>query len=80
MNRDKQLNNQNKDYNQLNLVTEKVKAKPELLPKPTYWPFFLAMGITFLAWGLLTTWIISLAGIIVMVISLIGWINILRHE
>lgn len=59
---------------------EKVKAKPEHLPKPTYWPFFLALGLMFLGWGLLTTWLISLAGFIVFVISLIGWINILRHE
>lgn len=59
---------------------EKVKAKPEVLPEPTYWPFFLAIGITFLGWGLLTTWIISVAGLIVLIVSLIGWINILRHE
>jgi hypothetical protein len=59
---------------------EKVKAKPEELPCPTYWPFFLALGLMFLGWGLLTTWLISVAGLIVFVISLIGWINILRHE
>jgi hypothetical protein len=28
----------------------------------------------------LTTWIISVAGLIVFIISNIGWINILRHE
>ena len=59
---------------------ELVKAKPEKLPKPTYWPFFLAMGIMFLAWGLLTIWIISIAGLIVFTIALAGWINDLRHE
>ncbi|MEO7314372.1 MAG: hypothetical protein ABIW47_04240 [Ginsengibacter sp.] len=59
---------------------EKVKAKPEVLPKPTYWPFFLALGLMFMGWGLLTTWIISVAGFIVFIISLIGWINIIRHE
>ncbi len=59
---------------------EKVKAKPENLPHPTYWPFFLALGLMFLGWGLLTIWLISLAGFIVIVISLAGWINILRHE
>ena len=59
---------------------ELVKAKPEKLPKPTYWPFFLAMGIMFLAWGLLTIWIISVAGFIIFVIALAGWINDLRHE
>lgn len=59
---------------------EKVKAKPEHLPKPTYWPFFMALGLMFAGWGLLTTWLFSLAGLIVFVISLIAWINILRHE
>jgi hypothetical protein len=59
---------------------EKVKAKPEHLPQPTYWPFFLALGVMFCGWGLLTTWLISVAGLIVFTISLIGWINILRHE
>ncbi len=56
------------------------KAKPEHLPEPTYWPFFLALGLMFMGWGLLTTWLISVAGLIVLIISLIGWINILRHE
>lgn len=57
-----------------------VKAKPEILPKPTYWPFFLAMGLAFTFWGLLTTWVILTAGLIIFIISLIGWINLLRHE
>lgn len=65
--------------NQENQI-EKVKARPEKLPEPTYWPFFLALGLMFSGWGLLTTWYISVAGFIVFVISLIGWINILRHE
>jgi hypothetical protein len=56
------------------------KAKPEILPKPTYWPFFLAMGLAFIFWGLLTTWVILVTGAIIFVISLIGWINILRYE
>ncbi|HEY2348367.1 MAG TPA: hypothetical protein VGH64_05100 [Puia sp.] len=56
------------------------KAKPEDLPKPTYWPFFVAMGLVFGGWGLLTTWLISVAGLLIFFISLFGWINILRHE
>lgn len=63
-------------------LTEKptIKAKPEQLPKPTYWPFFMALGLMFMGWGLLTIWLISAAGLLVFIISLIGWINILRHE
>jgi hypothetical protein len=55
-------------------------ASPGELPEPTYWPFYLAMGIMFLAWGLLTMWEFSLLGLIIVIISLVGWINILRHE
>lgn len=56
------------------------KAQPEQLPKPTYWPFFLAMGLAFMFWGLLTTWVILTAGVLIFIVSLIGWINLLRHE
>jgi hypothetical protein len=56
------------------------KAKPEILPRPTYWPFFLAMGLAFLFWGLLTTWVILLAGALIFVTALTGWINQIRHE
>lgn len=75
----KQIEENSKEMNKQNQI-EKVKAKPEVLPEPTYWPFFLAMGLSFLGWGLLTTWLISLAGFIILIIALIGWINILRHE
>jgi hypothetical protein len=67
--------------NQPDLHLEKLEnAVPEELPEPTYWPFYLAMGIMFLAWGLLTMWEFSLLGLILIIISLVGWINILRHE
>lgn len=47
---------------------------------PTYYPFFLAMGVAFIAWGLIATWVLTVGGLLVFIISLIGWINILRHE
>jgi hypothetical protein len=56
------------------------KARPEELPKPTYWPFFLAMGLNFIFWGILTNWIIALAGLLIFVIALTCWINLLRHD
>jgi hypothetical protein len=59
---------------------EMIKARPEKLPEPTYWPFFLALGLTLTGWGLLSTWIISLGGLIVFIVALTGWVNILRHE
>jgi uncharacterized membrane protein len=56
------------------------KARPEKLPAPAYWPFFLALGLAFLVWGMLTTWIIGAAGLLIFIIALAGWIKILRHE
>lgn len=56
------------------------KARPETLPKPTYWPFFLAMGLNFIFWGILTTWIIGLAGLLIFAVALTCWINLLRHD
>ena len=59
---------------------ETVKAKPEQLPNPTYWPFFTAVGLLFMGWGLLSLWLVSLVGFVVFIISLIDWINLMRHE
>lgn len=55
-------------------------AQPRKMPRPTYWPFFLAMGLAFLFWGLLTNWMIGAAGLIILGIALTGWITDLRHE
>ena len=63
-----------------NRQPEMVKAKPEHLPKPTYWPFFAALGLLLIGWGLLSLWLFSVVGLIVFVISLTGWINCMRHE
>jgi hypothetical protein len=56
------------------------KARPQNLPRPTYWPFFLAAGLALLVWGILAGWIIGTAGLVVMIIALTGWITELRHE
>lgn len=56
------------------------KAEPVDLPEPTYWPFFLAFGITFLLWGILTSWLISIIGLITLIIALGGWMSDLYHE
>jgi len=45
------------------------------VPKDTYWPFFFALAVTTIAWGLITSWIVSVVGAIVLVISVIGWIG-----
>ncbi len=56
------------------------KAKPIKLPKTTYWPFFLAMGTIFIFWGIITTWVVWVVGIIVFSTALGGWITELYKE
>ncbi len=55
-------------------MEERIKARPEELPKPTYWPFFLAFAVILLFWGILTTWIISGMGLLLFAVALRGWI------
>ncbi len=74
---DKNLTN---DILQEEIKTWTDYAKPQKLPKPTYWPFFLAFGFAFLLWGILTTWIISVVGFITIVVSISGWIKDLIDE
>jgi len=57
-----------------------VTAKPEQMPPPTYWPFVLAVSLLFLGWGLLTTWVIAVAGGIGIVVAITGWIKDLLYE
>jgi membrane-bound ClpP family serine protease len=52
---------------------------PEKLPRPTYTPFILALGIVLISFGLLTTLAISIVGLIVFIIGLVGWIGEWEH-
>jgi hypothetical protein len=51
----------------------------ESLPRPTYFPAGLAMGVTFLFWGLITTWVVLLVGVALFIAALAGWITEIRH-
>jgi hypothetical protein len=53
---------------------------PETLPRPTYWPVVMALGITFMAFGVVTTLTISGVGFILFVLALAGWIGDILHE
>ena len=52
----------------------------EHLPNATYWPAALALGVTLIFWGTVTSWVILLVGLLVLLASLLGWINDIRHE
>jgi hypothetical protein len=49
-------------------------------PKPTAWPATLALSITFLAWGVISSHLISGVGAVVFAVALTGWIGDIRHE
>jgi hypothetical protein len=53
------------------------RPKPEHTPRPTYWPAVMALGITFLFWGVVTSFIISLVGLALFALALAGWIGAL---
>lgn len=59
--------------------TSPAPAHPHL-PSPTYWPAFLALGITLLAWSLITSWVLAVVGILVIFAALGGWIGDLLNE
>lgn len=56
------------------------KARPTRLPRPTFWPFFLAFGIVCIFWGILTNWIVSTVGLIAFALALTGWITDIYNE
>ena len=55
-------------------------AKPAKIPRPTFWPAVLALGIVFLAWGIVTSGIVTAFGLVLFIVSLSGWIGEIRHE
>lgn len=52
----------------------------EHLPPPTFWPAGFALGVTFVFWGLISSWVVFAVGVALFALSLAGWISDLRHE
>lgn len=57
-----------------------IKLPEEELPQATYWPVIMALAITLFVFGFITTIVISIVGLILFVVSLIGWIGDMRNE
>ncbi len=55
--------------------------QPAVLPRPTVAPAGVAFGATFLLWGLLTSYLVSIVGLLVFAASLTLWIReiLLEH-
>ncbi len=56
------------------------KPRPTTLPSPSYWPAALALGIVLVLLGIITTILISIAGLALSVFALRGWIGDVRNE
>jgi hypothetical protein len=52
----------------------------EHLPRPTYFPAGMAMGLTFFFWGLITSFVTAIVGLGLFVAAFAGWITEIRHE
>jgi len=53
---------------------------PETLAEPTYWPMIMAAGITLLAWGVVTSYALSILGLGLIIVATVNWIGDIRHE
>jgi hypothetical protein len=54
--------------------------KPEVIPPPTYWPFVLSLGATLMGLGVLTSNIITTAGVVLFVLAITKWVGELCRE
>jgi hypothetical protein len=52
----------------------------ETLPRPTYWPVTLALGVVLALGGLVTAYVASFVGVLLIAIAIAGWVGELRHE
>ena len=43
------------------------------IPAPSFWPFVLAFGLLLMAAGVIFSLIISVVGVVVLLVSLVGW-------
>jgi len=51
-----------------------MKEHPDIhLPPPSYWPIALAFGLVLIAIGVVSSFIISIVGIVVMLVAIAGW-------
>jgi hypothetical protein len=51
----------------------------EKLPRPNFFPAGMAMGTTFMFWGVITSWVVFLVGTGLFAAALAGWIYEMRH-
>ncbi len=55
------------------------EAQPAVIPEPTFWPMVLALGVSISLWGILTSWVFVVAGMMLSLLSLYRWVMELRQ-
>ena len=51
-----------------------MKEKPEVhLPAPSYWPIALAFSMVLVSIGVVSSFIVSIVGVVGMLVSIAGW-------
>jgi hypothetical protein len=56
------------------------EPRPEKLPEPTAWPAALALAVTLVLWGFVSSFFITGVGLALFIAALAGWIGDIRHE
>ena len=54
-------------------MNSETSSKSILIPAPSEWPFFAALGILLIFFGLVTHFIVSLMGVAVLLRAAVGW-------
>ena len=51
-----------------------MKEQPDIhLPPPSYWPIALAFGLVLIAIGVVSSFVISIVGIVILLVAIAGW-------
>ena len=56
------------------------RPRPEKIPRPTYWPAIVGLGITLTFWGMISTIFLGATGVIFLIIGITGWVWELMYE
>ncbi len=56
------------------------KPLPERLPRPSFAPPVLALGLLLLLWGVVTSWVVSVIGLVIVAGAIRIWIRDSREK
>ncbi|MCG8474214.1 MAG: hypothetical protein MI784_01840 [Cytophagales bacterium] len=59
---------------------KKNTAYPQTLPRPTWAPLLVSVGILMMFWSVLTHWVMGLLGLLVFFVGLVLWIKEMLKE